>query len=231
LLTGMINKLRFKEQLEMTLEHQRRTQHLTESGARIIREKGEQLIDLFVELDKRNLLKSPDEIDFKRIGNVLKNFDEVNILNATLLKLFKEYKGQERPRTHIPIKDASGNQYSISVKQFVIQWGWAYCALCEVMKTMMTELIRFSTKPTGIGEVIMALESFRGLALSYFDFVEPRVRNSFFHLDFCLDGGEIMIAGRREPLKVADLVESTVRIDAIIFPLIGIIQLFINKKD
>ena len=230
-MAGMISKLKFKERLEPTIERQRRKQHLTESGAMIIRQKGDQLIDLFFELDKRGLLKSPDEIDFQSIGNVLKNFDEVNILNATLLKLYKEYKGQERPRTHVPIKDLSGNRYSISVKQFVIQWGWAYCALCEVMKTMMTELIRFPTKPTGIGEVILALERCGGLDLSYFDFVEPRVRNSFFHLDFCLNGGEILIAGRREPLKVADLVESTMRIDAIIFPLIGIIQLFINKKD
>jgi len=230
-LAGIISKLKFKQHLEPTIERQRRKQHLTESGAMAIRQKGDQLIGLFVELDKRDLLKSPEEIDFQSIGNVLKNFDEVNILNATLLKLYKEYKGQERPRTHVPIKDSNGNQYSISVKQFVIQWGWAYCALCEVMKTMMTELIRFPTKPTGIGEVILALESFRGLDLSYFDFVEPRVRNSFFHLDFCLSGGEITIAGRREPLKVADLVESTTRIDAIIFPLIGIIQLYINKKD
>ena len=230
-MTGIISKMKFKEQLEMVLEKQRRKHHLTESGARIIREKGEQLINLFVELDKRGLLRSPDQIDFKRIGNVLKNFDEVNRLSATLLKLFKEYKGQDRTRAGVPIKDENGKRYSISVKQLVIQWGWAYCALCEVMKTMMTELIRFSTKPTGIGEVILELERFRGLDLSYFDFVDPRVRNSFFHLDFCLDGGEIMIAGRREPLKVADLVESTMRIDAIIFPLIGIIQLFIGKKD
>jgi len=227
----MISKLKFKQHLEPIIERQRRKQHLTESGAMVIRQKGDQLIGLFVELDKRGLLKSPDEIDFQSIGNVLKNFDEVNILNATLLKLYKEYKGQERPRTHIPIKDSNGTQYSISVKQLVIQWGWAYCALCEVMKTLMTELIRFPTKPTGIGEVILALERCGGLDLSYFDFVEPRVRNSFFHLDFCQSGGEILIPGRREPLKVADLVESTMRIDAIIYPLIGIIQLLINRPD
>ena len=189
------------------------------------------LIDLFVELEKRNLLKSPDQIDFKRIGNVLKNFDEVNTLNATLLKLFKGYNGQDGTRTDVPIKDDGGKHYSISVKQFVIQWGWAYCSLCELMKTILTEIIRFPQKPTGIGEVIMALEDFRGLDLSYFDFVEPRVRNSFFHLDFCLDGENILIAGRRTPLKVMQLVEITMRIDAIIFPLIGIIQLFFDRKE
>ena len=230
-MTGMISRNRFKEQLEPILEKQRRRQHLTEPGARIIREKGEQLIDLFLELDRRNLLRSPDEIDFERIGTVLKNFDEVNMLNATLLKLFKEHGGRDRSRTAVPFKDDGDKQYSISVKQFVIQWGWAYCSLCEVVKTIMTELIRFPTKPTGIGEVILALESFRGLDLPYFDFVEPRVRNSFFHLDFCLDGQDILIPGRREPLKVSDLVESTTRIDAIIFPLIALIKLFINKKD
>jgi hypothetical protein len=99
------------------------------------------------------------------------------------------------------------------------------------MKTILTEIIEFPIKPTGIGEVIIALESCKGLDLSYFDFVEPKVRNSFFHLDFCLDGGDIIIAGRRAPLKVMDLVESTMRIDAIIFPLIGIIQLFFDKKE
>ena len=230
-MTGMISRLKFKQHLEPIIERQRRKQHLTESGAMAIRQKGDQLIGLFVELDKRGLLKSPDEIDFQSIGNVLKNFDEVNILNATLLKLYKEYKGQERPRTHIPIKDSNGTQYSISVKQLVIQWGWAYCALCEVMKTLMTELIRFPTKPNGIGEVILALERSGGLDMSYFDFVEPKVRNAFFHLDFCQSGGEIIIAGRREPLKVADLVESTMLIDAIIYPLIGIIQLLIDRPD
>jgi len=230
-LTGMMTKNRFREQLEPMLEKQRRKQHLTEPGARLIRDKGEQLIDLFVELDRRDLLRSPDEIDFKSIGNVLKNFDEVNKLNATLLKLYKENKGQDRAPTAIAFKDDSGRQYSISVKQLVIQWGWAYCSLCEVMKTMVTELIRFPAKPTGIGEAILALERAKGLHLAYFDFVEPRVRNSFFHLDFSLDGGDIMITGRREPLKVSDLVESTMRIDAIIFPLIVLIKLFIAKKD
>lgn len=230
-MTGMMTRNKFKERLEPILERQRRKQHLTESGARVIRDKGEQLAALFAELDKRDLLRSPDDIDFKRIGTVLRNFDEVNTLNATLLKLYRQHEGKDRTRSAIPFKDDGGRQYSISVKQLVIQWGWAYCSLCEVMKTMMTELVRFPSKPTGIGEVILALESLGGLELSYFDFVEPRVRNSFFHLDFCLDGADILIPGRREPLKVADLVESTRRIDAMIFPLIVLIQLFINKKD
>jgi hypothetical protein len=228
-LPGLITKNRFREVLEPMLEKRRRTGLLTEAGAAGIRRKGDQLIGLFVELDRRGLLKSPDEIDFQSIGNVLKNFDEVNILNATLLKLYKEYKGLERPRTHVPIMDSNGARYSITVKQFVIQWGWAYCSLCEVMKTIMTELVRFPTKPTGIGEVIAALERSGGLDLSYFDFIEPGVRNAFFHLDFCLRGGEIAIAGRREPLKVADLVESAASIDAILFPMITMIQLFIGK--
>jgi hypothetical protein len=228
-LPGLITKNRFREVLEPMLEKRRRTGLLTEAGAAGIRRKGDQLIGLFVELDRRGLLKSPDEIDFQSIGNVLQNFDEVNILNATLLKLYKEYKGLERPRTHVPIMDSNGARYSITVKQFVIQWGWAYCSLCEVMKTIMTELVRFPTKPTGIGEVIAALERSGGLDLSYFDFIEPGVRNAFFHLDFCLRGGEIAIAGRREPLKVADLVESAASIDAILFPMITMIQLFIGK--
>ena len=230
-MTGMMSSLKFEGHLELILEKQKRNHHLTESRARNIREKGEQLIHLFVELDKRNLLKSQNQVDFKRIGNVLKNFDEVNALNATLLKLYKADRGYDRTRTDVLIKDEGEIKYSISVKQFVIQWGWAYCSLCEVMKTVLTEIIQFPTKPTGIGEVIMALEDLRGLDLSYFDFVEPRVRNSFFHLDFCLDGENIMIAGRRTPLKVMQLVEITMRIDAIIFPLIGIIQLFFDKKE
>jgi hypothetical protein len=229
-LAGVITKNKFREQLEPLLEKQRRNRHLTESGARTIRDKGDQLIRLFAELDKRDMLRAPDGIDFKSIGNVLKNFDEVNRLNATLLKLYRENKGTDRARTAVPFKDDAGRQYSISVKQLVIQWGWAYCSLCEVMKTMMTELIRFPAKPTGIGEVILALERAGGLDLSYFDFVEPRVRNSFFHLDFCQDGGDISISGRREPLKVTELMESTMRIDAIIFPLIVIIQLFIREE-
>jgi hypothetical protein len=230
-LDGVITKNKFREHLEPLLEKRRRNQHLTEPGAKNIRDKGEQLINLFVELDKRDLLRSPDEIDFKRIGNVLKNFDEVNRLNATLLKFYKENKGQDRTRTAVLFKDDGGRQYSISVKQLVIQWGWAYCSLCEVMKTMMTELVRFPTKPTGIGEVKLALERSGGLDLSFFDFVDPGVRNSFFHLDFCLAGGDISVPGRREPLKVTELMESAMQIDAIIFPLIGIIQIYINKKD
>lgn len=229
-MAGIINKITFKEQLEMVLEKQRRHQRISEPRARMIREKGEQLIDLFVELDKRGLLKPPNQIDFKRIGNVLKNFDEVNILNMTLLKLYRGNKGLDGTRSDVPVKDDSGNRYSISTKQFVIQWGWAYCSLCEVMKTILTEIVQFPTKPNGIGEVIMALET-KGLDLSYFEFVEPKVRNSFFHLDFCLDRGDIMIPGKRSPLKVTDLIESTMQIDAIIYPLIGIIQLIVNKKE
>ena len=229
-MTGIINKIKFKEQLEMVLEKRRRHHRITEPRARMIRAKGEQLIDLFVELDKRGLLKPPGQIDFKRIGNVLKNFDEVNILNMTLLKLYGGTRGLDGSRSAVQFKDDAGNPYSISTKQFVIQWGWAYCSLCEVMKTIMTGIVEFPTKPNGIGEVIMALET-KGLDLSYFDFVEPKVRNSFFHLDFCLDGKDIIIAGKSTPLNVTDLIESTMQIDAIIYPLIGIIQLIVNKKD
>jgi hypothetical protein len=227
----MITRLRFTEQLEPMLETKRRNQRLTEGGAHLIRRKGDQLIRLFAELDRREMLRPPDGIDFKRIGNVLKNFDEVNLLNATLLRLYKESREKDRTRTAVPFRDDGGKQYSISLKQLVIQWGWAYCSLCEVIKTMMTELVRFPTRPTGIGEVIQELERCGGLDLSFFDFVEPGVRNSFFHLDFCLDSGDIMINGRREPLKVAELVERATQIDTIIFPLIGLIQLLINKKD
>jgi hypothetical protein len=230
-LAGMISKLKFRERLEPTIERRRRKQHLTESGAMAIRQKGDQLIGLFVELDRRGLLKSPDEIDFQSIGNVLQNFDEVNILNAALLKLYKEYKGLERPRTHVPIMDSNGARYSIAVKQFVIQWGWAYCSLCEVMKTVMTGLVRFPQRPTGIGEVIMALERAGGLELSYFDFVDPGLRNAFFHLDFSFDGGEIFIPGRREPLAVAELVESATRIDEVIYPMIALLRLLVSGKD
>ena len=40
------------------------------------------------------------------IGNVLKNFDEVNRLNATLLKFYKENKGTDRTRTAVPFRAA-----------------------------------------------------------------------------------------------------------------------------
>lgn len=228
---GPITKNKFRETLEPMLEKRRRSQRLTETGARLIRENGDRLAGLFVELDKKGLLRPADGIDFKSIGNVLRNFDEVNQLNATLLRLYKQSREKDRSNAALPFADESGNRYSLSEKQLVILWGWAYCSLCEVMKTLMTELVRFPEKPNGIGEVIMELERVGGLDLSYFDFVEPRVRNAFFHLDFGLERGAIMIEGRREPLTVAEIVETTTRIDAIIYPMITMLRLYMAKKE
>jgi hypothetical protein len=225
-MAGMISKARFHEQLEIILEKERRSRHMTESRARLIREKGEQLQNLFIGLDRRDLLRPPGQVDFKRIGNVLRNFVQVNNLNATLMRLYKGHRGQGGMRAGLPFRDDVGKRHSITMEQLVIQWGWAYCALCEVVKTILTEIVVFEKRPTGIGEVILALEAYKGLDLSYFDFVEPRVRNSFFHLDFCLEGENIMIAGLPEPLKVGELIERTMRIDTAIFPLMGIIRLY-----
>jgi len=228
-MAGLISKARFHEQLEIILEKERRSRHMTEPRARLVREKGEQLQNLFVGLDRRDLLRPPGQVDFKRIGNVLKNFVQVNNLNATLMRLYKGHRGQGGMSAGLPFRDDFGKRYAISMEQLVIQWGWAYCALCEVMKTILTEVVVFEKRPTGIGEVILALEAYKGLDLSYFDFVEPRVRNSFFHLDFCLDGEDIIISGMPGALKVDELIESAMRIDTAIFPLMGIIQLYFKS--
>jgi len=230
-LAALITKNRFRETLEPMLEKRRRSQRLTESGARLIRHKGDQLMCLFTGLDQKGLLRPPGEIDFKSIGNVLSNFDEVNQLNATLLRLYKQSLEKDRRNSALPFADGCGNRYSISEKQLVILWGWAYCSLCEVMKTLMAGLVRFPQRPSGIGEVIMALERVGGLDISYFDFVEPGVRNAFFHLDFGLSRGAISIDGRHQPLTVAELVETTKKIDAIIYPMIAMLRLYVGRKE
>lgn len=230
-MAGGLSTNRFREVLEPMLERRRRTGLLTEAGAAGIRRKGDQLIALFAGLDRCGMLRGHDDIDFKSIGNVLRNFDEVNQLNGALLRLYKGSRGKGGARPAVPFRDEAGNAYVLTLEQLVIQWGWAYCSLCEVMKTVMTGLVRFPQKPTGIGELINALERAGGLELSYFDFVDPGVRNAFFHLDFCLDGGEIAIPGRREPLAVAELVGSATSIDAVIYPMIALLQLLISRTD
>jgi hypothetical protein len=227
---GGLSRNAFRDVLEPMLEKRRRTGLLSEAGAAEIRRKGGELIALFAELDRREMLRSHDDIDFTSIGNVLRNFDEVNQLNGTLLRLYKASREKGRTRPAVPFRDEAGNTYAVSQGQLVIQWGWAYCSLCEVMKTVMTGLVRFPAKPIGIGEVIMALERAGGLEMSYFDFVDPGVRNAFFHLDFCHEGGEIRIAGRREPLAVAELVERATKIDAVVYPMIAMLQMLIGKK-
>lgn len=228
---GLLTKNKFRETLEPMLEKRRRTGLLTEAGALLVRRKGDQLIGLFAELDGRDMLRRPGDIDFKSIGNVLLNFDEVNTMNGAFLRLYRESREKGRARPSVPFRDDAGNRYSISLKQLVIQWGWAYCSLCETMKTVMTELVLFPARPAGIGEVIMALERLGGLDMAFFDFVEPGVRNAFFHLDFSLDGGDITIPGRREPLTVAELVESATGIDAVMYPMIALLQLLVARKD
>ena len=230
-MAGLVTRNRFRETLEPMLEKRRRSRLLTEKGASLIRRKGGQLVDLFAELDKRGLLRPLDEMDFRSIGTVLRNFDEVNTLNDTLLKLYKRSRERDRGRTDVPFRDAADNQYSVSLEQLVIQWGWSYCSLCEVMKTVMCGTVRFPERPSGIGEVIMALERLGGLDLSYFDFVDPGVRNAFFHLDFRRSGGDIIIAGRRKPLKVEELVESASGIDAVVYPIIALMKLLVASKE
>lgn len=189
---------------------------------KFVMERGEELIDLFIQLEKDNMLKRPTVTDFKKINNILRNFREINEFISTLFNLSKGYRGKDRTREDFPIKDDSGNEYSIRISQIVIMIGWIYSSLCEVMKTMLSEVIDFPRCPSGIGDMIRQLKEYN---LTYFSDVETDIRNSFFHLDFELYKGKIFYDSKNKSILVQELFNKAKRLDLSIFPLIGLIKM------
>ena len=197
-----------------------------ENERRFVMEKGKELIDLYLELEKDNKLKQLAEIEFKKVHNVLKHFDEIEGFLRTLLNLFEGYKGGNRTRKNFPIKDNSGNEYHIRINQIVLIIGWAYCSLCEVMKTMLSEIINFPKKPHGIGDVIRQLGEYNP---AYFSDVETDIRNSFFHLDFEFHGDKILYNGNNKSITVQELFDRLRKLDLLDFTLIGLIMTLEHK--
>ena len=82
------------------------------------------------------------------------------------------------------MKDSSENQYPISVKQAVIILGWSYSSLCEVIRLLLSKIILFKKNPTGLGSLIYELKNIGIKNTQFFDDLDNKVRNAFFHINF-----------------------------------------------
>ena len=159
------------------------------------------LFDLIDELNKKGLIKKLNKKEIKeireRIETILRNFDEVKDLYGMLIELVgssSSYAGG----SGISLKDGSGKEYTISMKQILTVMGLTYGALCEVIKYFLSEVIQFEHKPSGLGSLVKKLERMHVSNLGFFDDLDWKVRNAFFHLDFHIKEGKIYCTNRTE---------------------------------
>jgi len=157
------------------------------------------LIDLFIELEKKSLIKklSPEEkfrFD-KEVNDSLQNIADLNKLRADYARIIKNRPPSNSDR--IKFKDEIGNELEITMTQYVIHYGITYSALCELMKFIMVKIIDFDkiTKKhmDGIGAIKKTLKE-NEFPIGFFWDIDNRLRNSFFHMDFVLkneDNGRI----------------------------------------
>lgn len=190
----MIDKKEFLKILEIGInEHM---DNLSIEEKNYVREKGNKIIDLLIELENKKLLKPmtfADEVQDiqSKLKNVTLNFDHIRNLYLSCYNLVEKNK-QGSPKTEIKLKDELGNEFIISMNQIIIIFAWTYCSLCEVMREWLMLIMDFTkfkgdypqNIPTGIGSLIWSLRGNNVTNISFFDDIDPKVRNSFFHLQF-----------------------------------------------
>jgi len=151
--------------------------------------KGQLFVKLVQTLNNKKLLKQYDAKQYEKLNKnfqtALRNFDHVKELTQLFYKLLKESKRKDK--STLLIKDDTVGEINITAQQIVTQVGWTYCTLCEILRQYLISIIDFKkiTKqnPTGIGAAIKTLED-NGFPVDFFEDVDSKVRNSFFHFDF-----------------------------------------------
>jgi len=163
-----------------------------------IRAKGDLLISLINELNKKNLLKELSKADVDTIkseyATALDNLDYITQLSKVGMDLADNSKAPGYSKK-IVVTDQEGVQYNINMGQIVILIGFSYCALCELMKTWLTKIIDFKKvadgkPPSGLRSLINKLKQSK-LDTHFFDDIDTDLRNAFSHLDFRLHKGKV----------------------------------------
>ena len=183
----------FERGLEVT-----KMSSLSYTERKYARLKKDALIKLMNELESLNFLKNLTKEDIikldKNMFNVLTNVGHIRDLYQTFLKM-TENDDENLQETEINLKDIKGKTYSISTYQIVIIAGWSYCSFCEFMRQWFMEFVDFSKmkgkQPKGIGEIVKILKDNKIQNLDFFSDIDTRLRNSFFHVNFRLDGNKI----------------------------------------
>lgn len=161
------------------------------------RDKGNKIIDMLIELENGNLLKTLNNTEANNIrqelNNPIKNFEYIRNLYLSCHDLVKN--SQISSSNEIKLKDVLGNEYVINGNQIVNIFAWTYCSLCEVIREhlmLIIDLTQLSGRePTGLGSLIQSLRNKGVTNLSFFDDIDIPVRNSFFHLKFKIDNNRI----------------------------------------
>ena len=204
-----LDRNEFQQLLEQSIEMY--PDRFTDKERDYVRDKGIKIFNLLEELDSKGLLVKLTDDDIRKIrlvySNVMKNIDEIRNLYLTVTRILKKGVGL-KGETVIKLKDRFENEYSLSAKQMVIIIGITYSYLCEVLKTWLSKIILFKKSPTGLGDLKNKLRENDIKHLDFFDDLNHNVRNSFFHLDFRIEGnGDIFYSDNsgNRCIKLIDL--------------------------
>lgn len=195
----MPNKQEFKRILAISING-----HLTQLSTtekEYVRTKGDNIIDLLIELKEKHMLENLTATKIAEIrqkaDELVLNFDHIKKLYQILHKLIALNGAGNQ--TEIKIKDTLENEYKLNMNQIVTIFAWTYCSLCELIKQYFTFILNNSIgNPTGIGMLKDKLQERQVTNLSFFEDIDNRVRNSFFHFDFKFEGTKIYCKNKSE---------------------------------
>lgn len=157
---------------------------ITDKEKEYIIKKNEYLIMLISEMESKGLLNRISELESKKnvdwFSQSLKNFEEIKNLYLQLIKLIEGTSGESIVLTH------SNGTLNATATQIIILMGIIYGASCELMKSIFSPFVKLhkKTNVTGLGALIKYLKDQKIESLEFFDDIDTKVRNSFFHFDF-----------------------------------------------
>lgn len=190
--------------------------------------KGEQLIDLINEMGSKGFLKvfTKDEIGVidKKSKPITKNIEGLNKIISSFLDMVTNNPNTQGAELYL--KDSLNNEYRISAHQIAIIIGMTYSSYCEYNRFWLMQIIDFSkmkdkkgnkieNKPTGIGALRNILKTNKITKLGFFDHIDSKLRNSFFHLNFEFDGMKLYCENNtgRDYIGLHELINSTFNVD------------------
>jgi hypothetical protein len=180
-----------------------------------VRVKGENIFDLFVELESKDMLKSLSRIEAetvsKNLDKSLGNIDHMGKLYVNLINMVESVKDIGN-QTVLELFDKKKNSYKITTNQFVILIGFTFCSLCEFTKLLLSDVIEFDSRPTGLGNLKKQLEDEGIQRLEFFNDLDIDIRNTFFHFDFKIEKDGIHY-GNGKTIKLHELIQLVLKAD------------------
>lgn len=190
----------------------------------------EEVIDLIIECENRDILIIPDEDNIDKIvdkiEDYLKNFQSIREIMNNLKNMYDTMK--KRNGTKLDFRKGR-DKYRFLRRHISTELGILYSSLCEVIKGLLCTVIQFKKEIHGIGSLKYQLKK-EGLQHDFFRDIDIDIRNAFSHLDYHFDvDNEVFFIGEsRRKITYEELLEKSYYLDKISFAIQTVLTLTIS---